>query len=309
VDHALLDLLCCPVDQGAPLIAVSDSLTCPTCGTVFPIVDGIVVFLTAQELSDQEHQERAQRDDESSWYDAMFEGYTNAVEVPTAIRRVGRPFGPILDAGCGTGRVTEALTTLGQPIVAVDYSSACLRRMLARTAGHRVLAVQSDLRALPLRSDVMAGATCIEVYSQMRSPDRKRFAAELARVLAPGAPLSISAFNYNLMFRAWSLAGNKGSRTGEHMLGGDYYYWRFTRDEFRTELAAVLDVQEISGIRNIPARTLAEGMRKLRLARAGDRFLRWMVDRGHRIDFFLERTALAGPLGFFWQARAVKPPS
>jgi len=276
---------------------------------VFPIVDDIVVLLTAQQLSDQDEKERAQRDEESSWYDAMFEGYTNAVEVPTAVRRVGTPTGPILDAGCGTGRVTEALTALGQPIVAVDYSGACLRRMLERTEGHPVLAVQSDLRALPLRSGVMAAATCIEVYSQMRSYDRERFAAELARVLAPGAPLSISAFNYNLMFRAWSLAGNKGSRTGEHMLGGDYYYWRFTREEFRRELAAVLDVEEVSGVRNIPARTLAEALRKVRLRRAGDDFLRWMVDRGHRFDFFLERTAVAGVLGFFWQAKAVKRPS
>jgi uncharacterized protein YbaR (Trm112 family) len=53
VDDALLDLLCCPADQAAPLALSGDALTCPTCAAVYPIVDGIVVFLTAQQLSDQ----------------------------------------------------------------------------------------------------------------------------------------------------------------------------------------------------------------------------------------------------------------
>jgi SAM-dependent methyltransferase len=233
----------------------------------------------------------------------MFEGYTNAVEVPAAVRRVGRPTGPILDAGCGTGRITEALVKLGCPVVAVDYSEACLRRMLARTAGAPVLAVQSDLRRLPIRDGVMAAATCIEVYSQFRTSDRRRILGELARALSPGAPLSISAFNYNAVFRLWSLLGNDGAREGEHMLGGDYYYLRFSKKEFRRELEAAFEVDELTGIRNIPARTIAGGLGKVRLGKVGDRFLAYMVQRGHSADFALERTPVAGLVGFFWQAR------
>ncbi len=309
VEPLALELLCCPADGGS-LEPAGDALACATCDTRFPVRDGIVSFLSAQQLSEQDERERQMRDEESSWYDAMFEGYTDAVEIPTAVRRVGRPDGPIIDAGCGTGRVTAALMPLGQPVVALDYSEACLRRMLARVAGSGVpvVAVQCDLRALDLlRPGTFAAATCIETYAQFRAPDRARILSGLARALRTGAPLSISAFNYNLMFRAWARAGNRGAREGEHMLGGDYYYFRFTRAEFRRELEVHFEVEDLTGIRNIPARTLAEGLRRVGLRRAGDRFQSFMVDRGHRVDFALERyPAVAGALGFFWQARAVR---
>ena len=306
MDPELLDLLCCPRDQTAPLAVADDSLSCPTCGAVFPIDDGIVVFLSAQQLSEEEEREKDYRSAESAEYDDLYAGYTDAVEVPSVMRRVGRPVGPVLDAGCGTGRITEALVALGQPIVAVDYSDACLRRMLRRCAGARVLAVQSDLRSIPVRSDVMAAATCMEVHQHVRDDDRPRFVAELARVLTPGAPLVISTFNFNLVFRAWSLLGNDGARRGEHVLGNDYPYRRFERGEFAAELSAAFDVEELTGIRNIPARSLAQAIRRVGAVRAGDRFQTFMTERGLRADHFLERTAVARALGFFWLARAVK---
>ena len=306
MDQALLDLLCCPRDQGAPLKESAGSLECPTCGTLFPIVDGIVVFLTAQQLSDQEEKERNFRSQESEWYDDMYVGYTDLVEVPTVVRRLDRPFGPILDAGCGTGRITEALVSLGQPIVAVDYSEACLRRMQKRTAGARVLAVQSDLRSLPLRSAVMSAAISIEVHPHLRDGDRQRYLTELARVMAPGAPLSISTLNYNVVFKAWRAFGNEGAREGEHVLGNDYHYRRFDRDEFRRELAAHFDVEELTGIRNIPARSLAGAVGKVGWRQGSDKLLGLMSERGYKVDHFLEKTALAGMVGFFWLAKAVK---
>lgn len=299
----LVDLLCCPRDPTARLQREAGGLICPTCTARFPIEGGIVSFLGAQELTDQDDRERSMRDQESVWYDPMFEGYTNAVEVPAAVRRLGRPNGPVLDAGCGTGRITEDLVRLGTPVVAVDYSEACLRRMLARTIGAPVLAVQADLRSLPIRDGVMAAASCIEVYSQFRSDDRRRVLSELARVLRAGSPLSISAFNYNAVFRFWSLMGNQGAREGQHMLGGDYYYRRFAKAEFRKELEAVFEIEELTGIRNIPARTIAGALRRLGLGPAGDRFLRYMEERGYSADFVIERTPLADLIGFFWQAR------
>lgn len=299
---ALVEYLCCPRD-GGPLGASAGGLACSSCGTHFPIRDGIVSFLSAQELSEQDHRERTMRDDESVWYDPMFEGYTNAVEVPAAVRRVDAREGVVLDVGCGTGRITEALVALGRPIIAVDYSEACLRRMLARTEGAPVLAVQSDIRRLPVKDGAMSAATCIETYSQFRPDDRARILAELCRVLAPSGTLSISAFNYNLVFRIWSLLGNEGARQGEHMLGGDYHYQRFTKSELRRELEAHFQVEELTGIRNIPARSIAGALGKARLGSVGDRYLQYMTDRGHVADFWLESTPVAGAVGFFWQAK------
>lgn len=308
----LYDLLCCPHDGAAPLAREDGSdgadgtdLVCPTCRSRFPIRQGVVSFLSSQELTAQLDRERQSRDQESSWYDSMFEGYTNRVEVPTAVRRIGSPTGPLLDAGCGTGRITEALLPLGQPIVAVDYSEASLQIMLSRIKGaaNPVLAVQSDLRALPLRSGTISATACIEVYAQLRAHDRRRLLDELHRVMVPGGVLSVSAYNFNLLFRSWGLA-NPRAREGEHMLGGDFYYFRLRREEFRRELEERFDVEELTGIRNIPARSVAGALAKVGLPRAGDRFLDFMVDRGHRADFWIERTPLAGPLGFFWLAKA-----
>ena len=306
MDAELLDLLCCPRDHGAPLADTGDALLCPTCSTRYPVTDGIVVFLTAQQLSEQEERERNFRSQESAWYDDMYVGYTDLVEVPTVVRRLGHPAGPILDAGCGTGRITEAVVPLGQPVVAVDYSEACLRRMQQRTKGARVLPVQSDLRNLPVRSEVMAAAISIEVHPHLRDGDRDRYLSELERVLRPGAPLSISTLNYNLVFRAWRAMGNGDAREGEHVLGNDYHYRRFDRDEFRRELAAHFEVEELTGIRNIPARSLAGAVSKAGWPKGGDRLLGVLTERGYKVDHFLERTAVAGMVGFFWLAKAVK---
>lgn len=306
MDADLLDLLCCPRDQAAPLEQAGDSLACPACGAIFPIVDGIVVFLNAQQLSERDEREKEYRSAESGDYDDLYAGYTDAVEVPSVMRRVGRLAGPVLDAGCGTGRITKALIDLGQPVVAVDYSDVCLRRMLDRCAGGRVLAVQSDLRSIPVRSDVMAAATCMEVHQHFRDADRPAFLAELARVLRPGTPLVISTFNYNLVFRAWALLGNEGARQGEHVLGNDYPYRRFERDEFARELSACFDVEELTGIRNIPARSLAGAVGTVGWRQGGDRLLDVMQKKGYKVDHLLERTPVAGMVGFFWLAKAVK---
>ena len=178
--------------------------------------------------------------------------------------------------------------------------------MQKRTAGARVLPVQSDLRNLPLRSGVMSAAISIEVHPHLRDGDRERYLGELARVMAMGAPLSISTLNYNLVFRAWRATGNEGAREGEHVLGNDYHYRRFDKAEFRRELAAHFDVEELTGIRNIPARSLAGAVSKVGWRKGGDKLLGVLNERGYKVDHFLEKTAVAGMVGFFWLAKAVK---
>ncbi len=315
-DDLMLALLCCPRDRSDLRAGAcgdgGHGLECPACGASYPVRDGVVSFLTPEQLSEQELAEQSSRDAESVWYDSMFEGYTNAVEVPTVLARIGRPSGPILDHGSGTGRITSALVELGQPVVAVDYSGASLRTLVGRCAGRGapVLAVQADVRRLPVKDGVIAAATSVEIYEHVRGgEERRRVLEELARVLAPGGVLAISTFNFNLVYRLWALKGNVGAREGEHLLGGDFYYYRFSHGEFRRELEAVFEVDSLAGIRNIPARTLSGLVRRAGSARLADRFLDYMVRRGHRLDRALERTPLSRPLGFFWLARVVRRPA
>lgn len=310
VDARFLPLLCCPRDHGA-LHSVPDAVECELCSTRYPVQGGIVSFMDAAALSDVERKEQSSRDNESSWYDTMFEGYANAVEVPTVLRRIGHPRAPILDHGAGTGRITERLLSLDQPVVAVDYSTASLAMLLKRCAGASapLLAVQADIRRLPFADASFGAVTSIQVYEHVRGADERRCVLEqLARVMVPGAALSLTAFNYNAMFRAWTLLGNTGAREGEHMLGGDFYYIRHTGRELRAELEQVFDVEEVTGIRNIPARKLAGLFQRLGLSKTGDRFLDWMVASGYRLDLALERTPLSPATGFWWLAKALRRP-
>ena len=69
----------------------------------------------------------------------------------------GEREGPILDLGCGTGRLLAPLARDGQRVVGVDLSPAMLAgaaarvRRLPRTAARRCLLVKADLRSLPIR--------------------------------------------------------------------------------------------------------------------------------------------------------------
>lgn len=308
----LLTLLWCPRDHGdlspgGPPAAGGPGdggVVCGTCGAHYPFIDGVLSFLTEPDLSPVDQREVASRDAEASWYDTIFGEYTNAVEVPTTVARIGTPRGPVLDFGAGTGRITTHLAhTFDQPVLALDYSIEQLRRLVPRCAGLAVLALHADGRSLPVRDGAVAAVTSAEVYEHFRPDDRARVLSELARVLQPGGALSISTLNFNLLYRLWRLRGNTGAKEGEHLLGGDFYYVRQTAKEFRNELRATFVVEEVAGIRNIPVRSIAQGLRRVAGRKVGDRFEAWMTAKGHRIDRAWERLPTSKLTGFFLIAR------
>jgi SAM-dependent methyltransferase len=303
----LLALLWCPDDHG-DLTLAGGAAACTSCGRRYPFTDGVLSFLDTGAMSEIDRRELASRDAEATWYDTIFGDYTNAVEVPTTVARIGVPAGPVLDFGAGTGRVTTHLAkTFDQPVIAVDYSSEQLRRLVPRCAGYAVLPVHADGRRLPIRDGVIAAATSAEVYEHFRPDDRRLALDELARVMRSGAPLSISTLSYNALYRLWRLRGNRGAKEGDHLLGGDFYYVRQTAREFRRELRQVFTVEQVVGIRNIPVRSITSALRKVAGEGRGDRFEAWMTRRGHRLDRAWERVPLSPLTGFFLLARCRKP--
>ena len=303
---ALLDVLCCPADQG-PLGREPGWLTCADCARRYPYDGQLVSFLSEDELTGVDREEQQSRDAEAAWYDTIFADYTNIVEVPATVGPLGDPTGILLDHGCGTGRITTYLAEkLGQPVIALDYSIEALRLLLPRIAGQDVLAVHADGRHLPFRNRAFVGITSAEVYEHFRAPDRKRVLKELNRVLRPGGLLSISSLNYSLPFKLWKLKGNAGAKEGERMFGSDFYYVRQTPREFRSELQEVFSVLDLVGIRNIPARSLSVGVGKVFGSNAGERFLGFMTRHGYRVDRLIERTPLGPLLGFFLLAKVTK---
>jgi len=110
------------------------------------------------------------------------------------VRRVG---GPVLELGCGTGRVTVPLGRTGVPVVGIDRSEAMLTRgrQRARRTGlrGRVALVRGDVRALPFAR--RAFRTVVAPYgvlqSLLREDDLAAALRSAADVLPPGGRLGI----------------------------------------------------------------------------------------------------------------------
>jgi SAM-dependent methyltransferase len=98
-------------------------------------------------------------------------------------RKVGR--GPILDAGCGTGRY---LNQIGPSAVGLDATAAMLH--LARTGGKPL--VRGDLEALPFATGCFAGVFARHSYLHLPKNRLGTAAAEAARVVRPGGLVMMS---------------------------------------------------------------------------------------------------------------------
>ena len=106
--------------------------------------------------------------------------------------------GPVLELGCGTGRISLPLARAGIPLVGIDRSEAMLARARtrvrrARLAG-RVQLIRGDIRFLPLASAsrfsmVMAPYGLLQ--SLLRERDLAATLAEVRRVLRPGGTFGL----------------------------------------------------------------------------------------------------------------------
>src|SRR5437899_1667560 len=104
-------------------------------------------------------------------------------------RNAVRDFGdPVLELGCGTGRITMALAEAGKRITGLDLSGRMLERAVKKRAALRVEArervhfVQGDMARfdlgekfrlvtavfLPVRSGALAGSLRIQSYGAVR---------------------------------------------------------------------------------------------------------------------------------------------
>jgi hypothetical protein len=74
---------------------------------------------------------------------------------------------------------------------------------------------------------------------------------------------------------------------------------RLTPAEFRAELERCFEVLEITGIRNIPGRTVAGVVGRVLGEARGERTLSWMTSTGVKADHRLARTPVAPMVGLF----------
>ena len=96
----------------------------------------------------------------------------------------------ILELGCGTGKNTAFLATLGAPVQALDLSAAMLARAEARDLPGVIFTV-ADLTARWPRADASADLIVGNLVLE-HIADLDHIFAETARCLAPGGTLFIS---------------------------------------------------------------------------------------------------------------------
>ena len=119
-------------------------------------------------------------------------------DVPFWRRLAATAGGPVVELGCGTGRVSLPLARAGVRLVGVDRSAAMLHVARKRTGkavrhGHGIQIVRADIRALPFadRSFAMALAPYGMLQSLLTDHDLTATLVSVARVLRPGATFGI----------------------------------------------------------------------------------------------------------------------
>ena len=108
-------------------------------------------------------------------------------------RRTG---GPVLELGCGTGRVTVPVARVAESLVGIDRSAAMLararRRVLRARMESRVALVRGDIRALPFGIPfqlVMAPYGILQ--SLIHDQDLEATLQSVSRVLASGGTFGL----------------------------------------------------------------------------------------------------------------------
>ena len=132
--------------------------------------------------------------------------------------------GPVLELGCGTGRVALPVVKAGATLVGVDFSAPMLararRRLIRARLTDRALLVRGDIRHLPFRSRngfglVMAPYGILQSLTSER--DLQATLKSVARVLRPGGLFALDLVpdlpRWSEYRRRTSLQGRRDART------------------------------------------------------------------------------------------------
>jgi SAM-dependent methyltransferase len=116
-------------------------------------------------------------------------------DVPFWRRVAAAASGPVLELGCGTGRVTVALARAGIPLIGIDLSSPMLQRARTRLRRTRLAAparlVRGDIRHLPFAPATfgLVAAPYGILQSLVRDRDLASTLTAVAAALRPGGRL------------------------------------------------------------------------------------------------------------------------
>ena len=130
--------------------------------------------------------------------------YVYRPDVPFYVEEARKARGPVLELGCGTGRVLLPIARAGCTIMGVDSSHQMLARLRTKLVAEppevqaRVTLHQDDIRGFDLgRTYALAIAPFRVVQQLIRIDDQLRFLSAVHRHLMPGGLLVFDVFNPN----------------------------------------------------------------------------------------------------------------
>lgn len=188
-------LLACPL-CGARLKSGTDRYDCAECGRGYPVKNRIPRFVMG--LSADEGQVRRSFDlEHANHLDSrhthfgphLVEKWLEDVRLPREYFK-GKV---VLDAGCGSGRWTYALASLGATVVAVDFTDSGVEITRAATeALGGVSVLQADILRLPFRPESFDFIVSWGVLHH--TPDTQAAFARLAPLVKKGGELFVMVY-------------------------------------------------------------------------------------------------------------------
>jgi ubiquinone/menaquinone biosynthesis C-methylase UbiE/uncharacterized protein YbaR (Trm112 family) len=266
---SLLGLLRCPAGCEPELklsaetksdedTVTSGALVCPECRREYPIVEGIVRMLpdglaspnnsncecspdeaTQRKLSEMQARDQQVDDYDNMWHLRIFGKF---LEIPITLRHLSlKRNHTLLEAGCGTGRMTQTFAERCKHVIGLDFSWESLRvsESKRKAAGLKnVDLIQADICHLPVHTNSVDRIVSCGVIEHVPTHDcRLMGIRELTRALRFGENMVMSAYQYSALMRLCS------EKEGEHEGGIPFY--RFSRKELHELLSTVLSVEAI----------------------------------------------------------------
>lgn len=187
------------IDCNGPLTVVSTGMACEDCNRQYPLVDGVLRFVAAQDYAGSfgfqwlKH-DRTQLDGNSSRRSELDFMEKTGLGPEDFVGKL------VLDVGCGMGRYAEVITRWGGHVVGIDLSravEAANRNLAERSA----TILQADVFKLPFAPESFDMIYSLGVLHH--TPDCEKAFKQLPGLLKPGGRIAIWLYSaYNPWYRA-----------------------------------------------------------------------------------------------------------